>query len=234
MLYSKSLQKPEIIVTGPSKCLRFAWWATRWITRQCDLLPAYVSTRRELRRTSVRGIVIGGGSDIGPELYGMKPLTSRQYDLERDRLELKLIERALLSDIPVLGICRGAQLLNVVLGGTLFADIRPQRCHTPNSWSIFPVKCVELLPDSQLGQALEQTRFPVNSLHNQAIDKLGCDLKLVGQDDDGFAQAIEMPERRYVVGVQWHPEYLPYQAVQRRLFDAFAQAVIKSEATLAV
>lgn len=225
---------PKIIVTGPDKRLRFAWWATRWITRAVGLNPSYVSTKRDSRRENIQGIVVGGGSDIGPELYGMKPINARRYDLERDRLELKLIERALLSDIPILGICRGAQLLNVVLGGTLFADIRKYRHHTPNKWSIFPVKSVKVETESRLAKALGQQEFPVNSLHNQAVDKLGSDLKLVAQDEDGIVQAIEIPERRYVVGVQWHPEYLPYHAVQRRLFQSFSDAVHQGGSTLAV
>lgn len=224
---------PRIIVTGPEKRLRFGWWATNYFTGRVGLNAQYVTKHTERYGDNVAGVIIGGGDDIGPELYGLPVPEDKRYDRERDQLELKIIERALLSQVPLLGICRGAQLINVVLGGTLFKDIRPMREHTPNKWSILPIKDVQLYRHTQLGSLLSRDVFRVNSLHNQAIDKLGAGLQLAATDKDGFTQAVELREANFVVGVQWHPEYLPYKKTQRQLMNAFANAVKHSSTRLA-
>ena len=135
-----------------------------------------------------------------------------------------MIRRALAAGIPILGICRGAQLINVVLNGSLYRDVRPLREKTPNRNSIFPLKWVTLAQSSKLAKYLDTDRLNVNSLHSQAIDRVGDHLTVTARDEDNFVQAIEA-ERGFLTGVQWHPEYLPYQRQQRRLFALFASAV---------
>lgn len=218
---------PNILVTGPDKRLRTGWWATRLLCALCGLRPIYSTPNRPVPQDDIQGVIIGGGDDIEPEHYGLLKHPERRYDPARDDLELRILEMALKADLPILGICRGAQLLNVMLGGSLYPDIRSLRQLTPNRWTVLPVKTVQTEPGSLLRQHTQRPSLRVNSLHNQAIDKLATPLSVSARDQDGFIQAVEMPSRRFVIGVQWHPEYLPYQQAQRHLLRAFRQAALR-------
>lgn len=219
-----SAYRPLVAVTGPHKRLRTAWWATRLMLAMQGMRAVYLTSREPFPREPIQGIVIGGGNDIEPEHYGESGDPGRVYDPERDIFEMTMIRRAMQDNIPMLGICRGAQLINVVFEGSLHLDIRHLRQHTPNSDSIRPVKWVELERSSRLHGHLGKSRLHVNSLHRQAIDQIGQGLRVTGRDQDGFVQAIE-GNFGFLLGVQWHPEYLPYLKSQRRLFGLFAQAV---------
>jgi putative glutamine amidotransferase len=118
----------------------------------------------------------------------------------------------------LLGICRGAQLINVVLGGTLHQDIRPPRKRTYNRPGLLPTKQVRVAPDSTLAGICGRTHLRVNSLHHQAIKEPGRDLQVVGRDLDEITQAVESSAGRTIIGVQWHPEYLFYLPAQFGLF----------------
>ncbi len=135
-----------------------------------------------------------------------------------------MIDHALAKDLPLLGICRGAQLLNVRLGGTRLQELRSRRKRTSNRWTILPLKnlCVE--PRTALYRLLATTEARINSLHNQGIDRIGDGLQVSGRDLDGIVQAIEDPARPFLMGVQWHPEFLLYRRDQRRLFRALTEA----------
>ncbi|MAR91389.1 MAG: hypothetical protein CML06_11010 [Pseudomonadales bacterium] len=222
---------PLIAVTGPHKRLRFGWWATRWMLRLAGLRATYVTAHTGMPPEPVHGIVIGGGDDIEPAHYGGETHPRRRYDIERDRFEIAMISQALKCNLPMIGICRGAQLINVVAGGTLHQDIRPLRRVTSNRRSIWPVKWVDLEQQSRLAQTMERTALRVNSLHEQAIERVGGGLTVVGRDRDGFVQAVE-GNYGFLVGVQWHPEYLPYRSEQRRLFRMFGAAVVRNDAHL--
>lgn len=215
----------EVLVTGPHKRMRYGWWGTRLQCWLAGLKAHYRTAARASIPPHIRGVIIGGGDDIEPAHYGLSSQTERNYDPERDAFEMHMVRCALDSDIPLLGICRGAQLINVVLGGNLHADIRHARRHTPNRYTAFPVKSAMVVPNSNLHGYLGKDTVRINSLHNQAVKEVGEGLKVVARDEDTFVQAIEHDDRRFVVGVQWHPEYLPYKAAQRRLFSHFAEAV---------
>lgn len=215
---------PNILVTGPDKRWRTGWWATRLLCALCGLRAIYSTPNRPIPQDDIQGVIIGGGDDIEPEHYGLLKHPERRYDPARDDLELRMLDMALKADLPILGICRGAQLLNVMLGGSLYPDIRPLRKHTPNRWTVFPIKDVQTETDSLLQRHTQHSRLRVNSLHNQAIATLAAPLKVSARDQDGFIQAVEMPSRSFVIGVQWHPEYLPYQKAQRNLLHAFRLA----------
>lgn len=217
---------PNILVTGPDKRLPTGWWATRLLCALCGLRAIYSTPNRPVPQDDIQGVIIGGGDDIEPEHYGLLKHPERRYDPARDDLELRVLDMALKADLPILGICRGAQLLNVMLGGSLHPDIRALRQLTPNRWSVLPVKTVQTEPGSLLQHHTRRASLRVNSLHNQAIDNLAAPLKVSARDQDGFIQAVEMPSRRFVIGVQWHPEYLPYQQAQRDLLRAFRQAAL--------
>lgn len=149
---------------------------------------------------------------------------SAPIDKQRDELELYYLERALELGLPVLGICRGAQLLNVKLGGTLFQDITGFYKEIPKVHSIFPRKQISLDGDSNLAEIMGTSEIRVNALHNQAIDKLASSLHVVAREQNGIIQAVESREFPFLVGVQWHPEYMPQISEQRQLFSALVQA----------
>lgn len=170
------------------------------------------------------GLVIGGGDDIGAEIYGGRVLPDVRLDPERDKLELRLLERLLPTGIPVLGICRGSQMINVALGGTLYTDIYEVYEKAPRMRTVLPRKTVRMTPGSRLDRILRCNPCQVNALHHQAVDRLGRGLQVVARDEAGVVQAVESEEARFLVGVQWHPELLPFSKPQQRLFRALVEA----------
>jgi len=218
--------RPLIGVTGPDRWFSMAWWATRlaiWLAggRAIRLRPSLQAQQLHLR---VQGVIIGGGDDIEPMLYANYSHSTSKADKVRDDFEIQVIKHALHTRLPLFGICRGAQLINVVLGGDLYTDIRPMRQHTPNRWTPLACKNADLVTDTRLGMTLGQNPLPINSLHNQAIRQLGESLRICARDKDGFVQAVEGIGNRFIAGVQWHPEYLCYQPRQRALFGALVKA----------
>lgn len=202
--------------------------------RVAGLSGAYLTPGHRAHPTPVRGIIIGGGDNIEPTHYGAVGDGMAEYDIERDRFEIEVLRRALDTDIPILGICRGAQLINVVLGGTLYQDLRPLRRRTPNVNSAFPVKDAHLVAGSFLETCMGTRTARVNSLHHQAVERLAGPLVASARDSDGFIQGVESPVHRFLVGVQWHPEYLPYKRAQRALFRSFAGAVRGSDVVISI
>ena len=132
--------KPLVIVTGPDKRLRFGWWATRLMLSVSGLRACYVTPASPYYPADVAGVVIGGGDDVQPKHYGLGGDAGARYDPERDALELEIFRLAFARQVPVLGICRGAQLMNIARGGNLHQDLRPLRSHTPNRNTIFKIK----------------------------------------------------------------------------------------------
>ncbi|ANG61485.1 peptidase C26 [Marinobacterium aestuarii] len=212
--------RPLIGVTGPDGGLAFAWWASSlaiWLAggQALRLTP---SRYQQHSHDRLQGLVIGGGDDIDPTLYGGHDDGRAPIDPERDRFEIEMIEHALQTRLPLLGICRGAQLINVVLGGSLHGDIRGLRCQTSNFRTPLPRKTALSAHRGVLSRVLGRERWSINSLHHQAIDRLGQGLVVAARDLDNFVQAVECEQGRLILGVQWHPEYLSYLAGQRRLF----------------
>lgn len=202
--------------------------------RAAGLNAVHLMPGRHTEPVRVRGVVIGGGDNIDPVHYGAQGDGLAEYDVERDHFEIDILRRVLETSVPVLGICRGAQLVNVVLGGTLHQDLRPLRKRTPNRNSAFPVKNVTLAPDSRLAGHMQTEQTRVNSLHHQAVNHVAEALRPCAWDSDGFIQAVESPAWPFLVGVQWHPEYLPYKRAQRALFRAFVAAVRESGAVISI
>ena len=146
------------------------------------------------------------------------------WDDTRDSMEREMCLRAIDQQLPVMGICRGAQLINVVLGGTLHQDIRSFYTETPRVRTIFPRKRIRLADGSRLRQVLGVAECAVNALHSQSVDRLGSGLAIVAREDNGLVQAIEHARHPFLLGVQWHPEYLPQSRTQQRLFQALTVA----------
>lgn len=160
----------------------------------------------------VQALVLSGGADVDPALYGeARHATVKRVFPERDAFELALCREALRRDMPTLAICRGHQLLNVATGGTLFQDIASQVeaavVHDPDQERWERCHDVVLLPGTRLRDILGQERVAVNSFHHQAVKELGQGLVLSARGcDDGVIEGMEMPDRKFVIGVQWHPE----------------------------
>ncbi|MDQ3759420.1 MAG: gamma-glutamyl-gamma-aminobutyrate hydrolase family protein [Actinomycetota bacterium] len=172
------------------------------------------------------GLVLSGGADLDPSSYGAEPHeTTKGFKAERDRFELALARRAIERDIPVLGICRGMQLLNVACGGTLEQNLADSNVHiaTPGRFSDHPVR---LEAGSLAARAMGEELVDVRSHHHQGIDRLGDGLVVSGWAEPGdVIEAIEMPEKTFVLGVIWHPEEQRDSRALRALADAARQEV---------
>ncbi|MDN3652696.1 gamma-glutamyl-gamma-aminobutyrate hydrolase family protein [Thalassotalea ponticola] len=211
-------KRPVIAVSGNHKTWAPAWWCTALALRLCGAQPRRLSTAHPWQGPLPDAIVIGGGNDISPEHYGAKVEAKVKLDLNRDALEIKCIKQALKQRIPILGICRGAQLINVVMGGSLHNDIRKLRHFTYNRPGLLPTKQVRLKPQSMIAAITGKNKLRVNSLHHQAVDQLGDELQASGWDLDQITQAIESSQGHHLLGVQWHPEYLCYLPSQLNIF----------------
>ncbi len=179
---------------------------------------------RDVPHEALDGLIIGGGDDIGAELYGGQVLPDVRIDPQRDKLELALLEWALPRSLPILGICRGSQMINVALGGTLHTDIYEVYVQAPRMRTVLPRKTVHIVDGSRLDRILRCNPCRVNALHHQSVDRLGRGLAIVARDEAGIVQAIEGAGPAFLLGVQWHPELLVFTPAQQRLFAALADA----------
>jgi len=274
------MKRPLIGVTGPSAGGWPAWVCT-WLAVRCAGGRArHITVRRPCQVHELDGLILGGGADVDPKLYGehrhgdllagardrrrplwwrllgalffplvylVRRISSTEYDRreskERDALETRLLEEASARNLPVLGICRGMQLLNVTRGGSLHQQVAGFYTETPSLYTIWPRKNVDVSARSRLAEVMRlgcrhpdaQTTFvdapdeasgngscrvQVNALHKQGVNRTGTDLRVVAKDKAGVVQALEDPQRNFVIGVQWHPEFLPFETDQRALFRA--------------
>lgn len=174
------------------------------------------------------GLVLAGGGDIAPTKEARDPDLFREVDRSRDIWESALLAAALAADKPVLGICRGLQLMNTALGGSLWEDL-PSQCPGPVEHEQKQPRArggheVFLEPGTRLAKALEFSQFMVNSGHHQGIKDLAGTLIATAKAGDGLIEAVEHRQARFVVGVQWHPEGRPADIHCRALFAALIMA----------
>lgn len=162
------------------------------------------------------GLIIYAVVYLLRRLLGIQALSGA--DTDRDELEHRLLDRALQGGLPVLGICRGAQLINVHLGGTLHRDLSSFYTEHGRIRTILARKPVRLAPDSRLAALTATTTLMANALHNQAVNDLGRGLAAVAHEDSGVIQAVEQSDGPLLVGVQWHPEFLPLHRTHQALF----------------
>jgi len=177
------------------------------------------------------GLLLSGGVDMQPGLFGEEPHPLADVPDEKlDEIEMTLAAWALQEDIPTLGVCRGMQLLNVALGGTLYQDIddlcpdslRHCRREMPRDYLAHRV---DVLAGSRMEQVLGTSSFLVNSLHHQAVKQPGKGVVISGCSEDGIAELMEVPGCRFMLAVQFHPEEIYTKEVHcARLFSAFVQA----------
>ncbi|HEX4774560.1 MAG TPA: gamma-glutamyl-gamma-aminobutyrate hydrolase family protein [Candidatus Saccharimonadales bacterium] len=184
------------------------------------------------------GLMLSGGGDIDPALYRAKPLplpkkSHQMLSPQRDRQELLLLKWALEDDKPVLGICRGMQLINVALGGSLYQDLATEMPEAANHELSALQKdfnhlahTLKIDSDSKLSHILGTDAVKTNALHHQAIKQLGKGLVATAHAEDGIIEAIELPDKHFVIGVQSHPETLEMatEISWNKLFKAFVKA----------
>jgi putative glutamine amidotransferase len=212
------VNKPLIGVTGDDTRLPLAWGFIRWALWRSGALAYRLTPQRCNIPSELDGIIISGGDDIDQGMYMPHAPDTAPINRERDRFEMLALELSLAKDLPILGICRGAQLLNIVLGGTLYTDLREHRRLAPNKRMLIPRKSLRVDPQCSLYKILGSEHCYINSLHHQAINKLGQGLQVTGRDDDNIIQSVEAQDHSCRIGVQWHPEYLPLQARQLHIF----------------
>ena len=169
----------------------------------CGAQPHLLRAAEEL--ACVQALVIAGGADLNPALYGEENTASVALDDALDRLELETLRLAAAQAMPVLGICRGHQLINVFFGGTLIQDLPQRDRHTSGDFSVDRVHTTRVLPGSFLASAYGAETLSVNSSHHQAADRIGEGLRAVQFAEDGCVEALAH-ETLPVWSVQWHPE----------------------------
>jgi gamma-glutamyl-gamma-aminobutyrate hydrolase PuuD len=172
---------------------------------------------------SVAGLLLTGGTDVDPALYGAaRHAETNEPDRARDDYEIALVRAALAKDIPVLAVCRGQQLFNVACGGSLIQHLPGTHKHRQLSDGA-PVHDVVL--EGRMAEIFHATRMPVNSRHHQAVDRPGEGLLVTASDpEDGVIEGLTLPAARFAVCVQWHPEEMVDER-QARLFRAFAASL---------
>jgi putative glutamine amidotransferase len=179
------------------------------------------------------GIVLPGGGDVHPSHYGCYiDDTIRGVSEIRDAVELRLARWAFEENVPLLGICRGHQVLNIALGGSLHNDIltlqgssatlRHDADHERERDKL--MHTVTVAPESRLAHAMQSVHVEVNSLHHQAINRLAEPLVQTAAADDGIVEGVEVPQHRFMVGVQWHPEAIATHTPMQHLFRTFVEA----------
>ncbi len=215
---------PRIGVTGSAWRGRAMWAAAYFslLLQGCWARRVTAPERKEQWR-GLDGLLIGGGDDVSAELYGMAPTPGVRLDPARDALELSGLAHFWESGAPILGVCRGSQIMNIFKGGALHQDIyavyesaRPMR-------TVLPRKSVTL-KKSRLRDIVKMDVLRVNALHHQSIALPGDGFVITSTDEHGVVQSIEHVDPPFRIGVQWHPEFLFYKLPHRRLFRAFAEA----------
>jgi putative glutamine amidotransferase len=200
--------------------------------RAAGLEPVTLTPASRVDLDSIDGLLLTGGSDVDPARYGEeRTIGCEAPDGERDEFEIRLVELALADRLPILAICRGIQLLNVALGGTLIQDLPTTALHRVRNPDDPPGRhavahTIRVAPGTRLASIVGAGEFAVNSRHHQAVKRVAPSLMVSAVAPDGVIEAVEMPGDDFVVAVQWHPEDRVHVSEgDRKLFEAFAQAI---------
>ena len=221
--------RPLIGVTGPRGRGYGLWKAAKLSLRLHGALSRRITPPfRPSQLDGLDGLLIGGGDDVGAALYGGEVRADVRLDPERDQLELECLDHFWGREAPILGICRGSQILNVFRGGDLHQNVKLAYDIDRHPRTPLPLKRIRIEAGTRLARTLRLEEVKVNSLHSQSVAALGRDLLVAATDRHGMVQAIESQGSAFRVGVQWHPELLFYKLPHRRLFRAFAQAAARA------
>ncbi len=235
------MQRPLIGITArhdtTSEKLRSVMLLQAYVTAIIDAGGAPILIPPELPEDGWRvlldrldGVLFSGGADIGLEHFNGEPHPTVEVNPVRDELELPLLRAAVDMDKPTLGLCRGFQVMNVALGGSLYTHIIDQLPNAlehqwyslqPRTYLAHPVRVEE---GTRLAEILGAPMLDVNSLHHQGIKDLAPSLKPTAYAPDGLIEGIELPDRKFAMAVQWHPEWMTSHEEMRRLFARFVEA----------
>ena len=206
---------------------RYRSWVTRWIPEaEVQILSYTLDNAASI--SQIDGMVMTGGGDVDPRLYGRPDALSitHEVDEKRDAFELQLIDTALKRGMPILAICRGMQLFNVSRGGSLHPDVEQAGFPSHRKTEAGDRRHgVEVVPDSRLAAIVGRTQGDVNSAHHQAVDRVGKDLRVAARSREGVVESLEWIDASHssdVVLVQWHPERMPDAE------NPFAQNIIRT------
>ena len=215
--------RPLIGVTTSVKGGMLSWLFNRFAVWRAGGRAVRISAGSPVFYDRLDGLIVGGGDDINAELYEGDIELNIRVDHRRDQLEQSLLVRSEKTPLPVLGICRGAQMINIHHHGTLHEDMYRIYETAPRMRTVLPRKKVNIESGSRLFQIMKKKRHRINCLHHQSINRVGKDLQVAAKDDHEIIQAIENPDHPFLVGVQWHPEYLPLSQIHQRLFRALVK-----------
>lgn len=197
-----------------------------YITDNDEIIDGYINM--------LNGILFTGGGDINPLIFGEEPIRELgEVEYDRDEFEFKLYKRAAEKNIPMLGICRGMQIMNIASGGTIYQDIYSQRpgtnSHlTKNAFGSDEYHSVSVNENSKLYDILKQTDIKTNSFHHQAINDLADDYVATAFAKDGIIECIESKKLNFAIGIQWHPETMfEKYSIFRKIFIEFVKAAQK-------
>jgi|AntRauTorcE11897_2_1112592.scaffolds.fasta_scaffold02279_6 putative glutamine amidotransferase len=224
--------RPIIGITKPVDKGFVSWVCLSLTLRFMGAVPVKLTVAKPYNDIYFDALILSGGTDIFPDWYSGTLKQDHIYDHARDQMEVDLLQKAEKDGKPVLGICRGAQLINIYRKGSLHFDVSKayEKAEYPNSTlaNIFYRKRMYLEgKDSLIYKLLRCNSCRVNSIHTQAVDRLGQNLVISGHERNGVVQAIEDKSRPFFLGVQFHPEYLIYQKRFRRIFRQFVNLASK-------
>ena len=216
---------PIIGITKPDNKDFLAYCALWLSVKIAGGRPIVLSASHEgYEGVTIDGLLLGGGKDVFPGRYNQPPKEDYIYDPDRDEMEVFWAERAKEENIPTLGICRGAQLINVVCGGAVHMSVSDayEDAHYPDGilHNIFYRKKIMIHENCPLYDILKRTELDVNSIHKQAIAVLGEGLEINARENNGVIQAVSLKDHPMYLGVQFHPEFLIHRKIFRSLFRA--------------
>lgn len=220
--------QPIIGITKPERGDNLAYTAMCLAVRLAGGVPIELSPGMAWRKLRLKGLLIGGGSDVFPAHYGQDAIEGARYDHDRDEMEMYWARRARDSHLPTLAICRGAQLMNVASGGSLHQRLAEiyQDVDYPSSalGHMLYRKTITIVEESLLSRLIQKPKTRVNSIHKQAIADLGEGLLVSACERNGVIQAIEDPAKPFYLGVQFHPEFMIYRKEFRAIFEGLVEA----------
>ena len=224
--------RPTIGVTHSSKKHRIMYYAIKFALVISGAKVKSITASSPAFDEEIDGLLLSGGIDIHPMFYNATPKENYPYEIDRDKMELAWMKIAEDNMIPILGICRGAQLINVFRCGTLHAEVAKsyEKAHYPSSLlaRIFYRKRMHINNlDSLIHRIMGDDKIKVNSIHTQSIDLLGNNLKITASESNQVVQVIEDPTNPFILGLQFHPEFIIYSKYHRCIFISFIRAALK-------